>query len=81
MGRARSLPGEEILPVRSAEDVLEILKTMPEERITEISGRAREKVLAAHTAKHRAAELEQYVMECQAGKSGILRRRAGMAHV
>ncbi|RJR34389.1 MAG: glycosyltransferase [Desulfobacteraceae bacterium] len=55
------VPGEEILPVRSADEVLNILKTMPRERITEISDRAREKVLSAHTARHRALELEQYV--------------------
>ena len=75
------VPGEEILPVRSADEVLDILKNMPEERITEISTRAREKVLASHTAKHRAEELERYVMERWAGKSGIRRRRAGMADV
>lgn len=54
-------PGEEILAARSAEEVMEILRDMPEERRREIGRRARRKVLSAHTAKHRAEELEQYV--------------------
>jgi spore maturation protein CgeB len=71
------LPGEEILPVRSADEVLDLLKTMPEERIHEISTRARRKVLSAHTAKHRAAELEQYVAECWKTNSENGLRRYG----
>jgi spore maturation protein CgeB len=56
-------PGEEILVARSTEDVLLAVRDMPGERRMEIGRRAREKVLAAHTARHRAEELEQYVME------------------
>jgi glycosyltransferase involved in cell wall biosynthesis len=65
-------PGKEILPVRSAGEVLDILKTMPEERAAEISSRARENVLSAHTAKHRAVELEQYAMAFMGTDSRML---------
>lgn len=54
-------PGEEIIPVRSAEEVLGVLRGMDPQRIREIARRAREKVLSGHTATHRARELEQYV--------------------
>lgn len=56
-------PGEEIVTARSAEEVLEAIREMPDERRKEIGRRARQKVLGAHTAKHRAEELEQYVLD------------------
>jgi hypothetical protein len=37
---------------------------MPEMERLAIGERARDRVLAGHTAAHRAAELESYVMEC-----------------
>lgn len=57
-------PGREIVIVRSTADVLDALHRLgPEER--ELLGRrAREVVLARHTAAHRAAELEDYLAEC-----------------
>jgi spore maturation protein CgeB len=59
-------PGEEILIARSSEDMMEILRGMPESSARAIGTRARERVLAAHTAAHRAAELENYIEESQA---------------
>jgi spore maturation protein CgeB len=58
-------PGEEILTARTTEDVLAILRDLPESERRAIGERARERVLAAHTAAHRAAELEGFVEECR----------------
>ncbi|CAN5740183.1 glycosyltransferase [soil metagenome] len=58
-------PGEEILIARTTEDVLEILREMPESDARAIGARARERVLAAHTAAHRAAELKAFIEECR----------------
>ena len=55
--------GEEILVAGSAADVLHILRTMPESRRRAVAAAARARVLAAHTADHRAAELEAHVAE------------------
>jgi spore maturation protein CgeB len=55
--------GTEILTARSTEDVLHILRDTPETTRAAIGRRAREKILSAHTAAHRAAELEQYIEE------------------
>ncbi len=59
------VPGEEILIARTSEDVLEILREMPEGAARKIGQRARERVLAEHTAAHRAAELETLIEECR----------------
>lgn len=58
-------PGREILIVESTEDVLEILRDMPESEARRIGERGRERVLAEHTAAHRAAELESIICECR----------------
>jgi spore maturation protein CgeB len=51
-------PGREILIARNTADVVEILREMPEADRMVLGQRARERVMAAHTAAHRAAELE-----------------------
>ncbi len=56
-------PGREILIARSSEQVLGWLRDLPEEERTAIGARARARVLAEHTAAHRALELEGYAME------------------
>jgi spore maturation protein CgeB len=65
--------GTEVLVARSAADVLEYLREMPEEERSAIGVRARERVLAA---AHRAAELEQYALELLGGDEPA-RRAAG----
>lgn len=55
--------GEEIVVASDSEAVLSILKQTPESERRRIAQAARERVLAAHTAAHRAAELESYVFE------------------
>jgi spore maturation protein CgeB len=57
------IPGEEILIARNTAEVLHILRTTPEPRRLAIAAAARARVLAAHTAGHRAAELEVYARE------------------
>ncbi|CAA9223134.1 MAG: Spore_germination_protein_CgeB [uncultured Chthoniobacterales bacterium] len=58
-------PGREILIATSTEDMVEILQGMPESDAREIGRRARERVLAEHTAGHRASELVAYIDECR----------------
>ncbi|MGH7509198.1 MAG: CgeB family protein [Gemmatimonadales bacterium] len=56
-------PGREILVGRSGGEVLDWVRTTPESERLAIGARARERVLAGHTAAHRAAELEGYAFE------------------
>ena len=53
-------PGEEILVACSAADTLCYLRDMAEGERRTIGLRARERVLSAHTARHRAEQLEQH---------------------
>lgn len=55
--------GKEVLVARSAEDVLSYLLEMPGEERRRIGENARQRVMAEHTAAHRAAELEMYLFE------------------
>lgn len=56
-------PGSEILLPESTEEVVDILRaTHPDDRRA-IGAAARQRILAAHTAAHRAEELEAYVTE------------------
>jgi spore maturation protein CgeB len=50
-------PGREIITARSAEDAIAAVELSKHE-LTKIGSSARERVLAQHTAAHRAAELE-----------------------
>jgi len=59
-------PGSEVLLARSAADVLGYLREMPEEERLAIGARARARILAEHTAAHRAEELEGHVLELMA---------------
>ncbi len=56
-------PGSEILIARNAEDTIEYLTKIPEKKRKAIGKKAREKVLANHTAEHRADELVKYYKE------------------
>ncbi|HUR46903.1 MAG TPA: glycosyltransferase [Candidatus Saccharimonadales bacterium] len=57
------VPGEEILIARSSEESLGFLKDIPESTYKKMGERARRKVLAEHTAAHRALEVESYARE------------------
>ena len=55
-------PATEILVVKSATEVLEILCDLPDQTADEIGSAARRKVMAHHTSEHRAAELEAFII-------------------
>jgi spore maturation protein CgeB len=55
-------PGSEILAASSTRQVLEYLRELSESERQALGQRARRRVLAAHTAAHRAAELEEHVL-------------------
>ncbi len=55
--------GREILVSRSAGETLRFLREMPGHELARMGERARERVLAGHTAAHRARELELYVSQ------------------
>src|SRR5262249_39061062 len=61
-------PRREVLIARSSKDVVTFLKDLSESERREIGRRARERVLADHTAAHRAAQLEQYIAEVVTGQ-------------
>ena len=62
-------PGAECLVARSADEVLGYLRDIGEPRRSEIAEQARRRVLAAHTALHRAIELEECVRDARANSS------------
>lgn len=57
------VPGEEIHVVRSGDEVLSILGRTPEEARRRVGERARARILAEHTAMHRAESLENFANE------------------
>jgi spore maturation protein CgeB len=56
-------PGKEILVTRSSAETLEHLQTLTEIERRQVGYRAREAVLARHTSRQRAQELESYILE------------------
>jgi spore maturation protein CgeB len=55
-------PGEEILIARTSAEVLQYLRDVPEPERRALGERARKRVMAEHTAAHRARELEGYAV-------------------
>jgi spore maturation protein CgeB len=62
------VPGEEILLARTAKDVLGHLREMSEADRRALGAKARARVLAEHTAAHRALALEEYAREASNGR-------------
>lgn len=58
-------PGREIMLADSTEDALEVLRDTGEEERLRMAERARARILAGHTAAHRAEELEAHALELQ----------------
>lgn len=56
-------PGEEIFLASSGEQVLKLLRDLPEDERRAVGERARQKTLASHTAARRAEELETYLKQ------------------
>ena len=63
-------PGRDILIARSAEDTETYLHDVDEEERRDIGRRGRERVLARHTAEHRAGELESYALDAMRAGAG-----------
>ncbi len=62
-------PESELVVVRSSSDVLAELKAGGEQRRRALAARARQRVLAEHTAAHRAEALEGYLLELLSNRS------------
>jgi len=56
-------PGEEIVIAHDSDEVVAALRSMSPEAAARMGQRARDRVMAAHTAAHRAAELDLYLSE------------------
>jgi spore maturation protein CgeB len=65
-------PGREILVASSARSALQYVRDCDSGYLQQIAARARARVLAEHTAAHRAAQLEEYAYEV----SGLDRHRS-----
>ncbi|MDQ2833624.1 MAG: glycosyltransferase [Acidobacteriota bacterium] len=57
-------PGEEVLVPKDTAEVVTILREVSDEDRKRIGARARDRILAEHTAEHRAAEFEEIVSSC-----------------
>jgi spore maturation protein CgeB len=57
------VPGAEIFVSRSPAETLTLLRALPEDVRLAAAERARRRVASEHTAAHRAAELEGYLLE------------------
>jgi spore maturation protein CgeB len=56
-------PGHEIVLAEVPEDVLHVLDTWPEARRRALGAAAQQRILTEHTAAHRAASMEQDLMD------------------
>jgi spore maturation protein CgeB len=61
-------PGSEVLLADNEEEVIHILRDLKPEEAAAIGERARQRVLAEHTAAHRAVELEILIAEARVPK-------------
>lgn len=57
-------PGREVLLPRDAYEVTEILRNFPEDERRRLGLNARERILAQHTASHRAMQFEEMLQRC-----------------
>ena len=60
-------PGKEIFLATQPDEVTAVLREIPADEARAVGERARQRVLAAHTAAHRAAELENLLTQAAAG--------------
>jgi spore maturation protein CgeB len=65
-------PGREILIATRADDVLTVLREMPESQRLSLAQKARARILAEHTAACRARELESYVLDLMGRRPAAL---------
>jgi spore maturation protein CgeB len=72
-------PGREILLAASPEEVERILREIPEAERRRIGRRGRRRVLAQHTAAHRAATLESYLRDAAGRPAAVAGETAATA--
>ena len=65
-------PGSEVFVARNTNDSLRYVRETSPAELAAIGARARARVLAAHTAAHRAIEVETYMSEIRGGASGVM---------
>jgi spore maturation protein CgeB len=73
-------PGEEILLAREPVQVLEWLRNTPEARRRALGVAARRRVLAEHTADHRARTLERYIDRAVPRRGSVVRSNRSICH-
>jgi spore maturation protein CgeB len=56
-------PGDQILIAHTPDDTLRFLRDIAPAQRYQIGSRARQRVISAHTAAHRARQLEQYALQ------------------
>lgn len=71
-------PDREILLAETPESILDALSNLPDPSRAKLAEAARLRVLAEHTAAHRADELETYLAQAMARLGGIGVRRAAL---
>jgi spore maturation protein CgeB len=72
-------PDREVLIAHGADEVLHYLRELNEAKRLEIADNARRRVLACHTADHRASAFESYIAEIRAAKEHRNRPPRGSA--
>jgi spore maturation protein CgeB len=72
-------PAAEVLVVRTASDVVRILRELSEAKRLKVAGAARARILAEHTSNHRAETLERYTRELLGRRSKRSRVVVGSA--
>ena len=70
-------PGEAVV-ARSSEDVLRALRLSEDDRLT-IGRAGQRRILAQHTARHRAQELEDYLAALLPARTGPRRQQTARA--
>jgi spore maturation protein CgeB len=74
-------PGREILIADTSENVVDAIRDVPDDRRRRIAAAARSRVLASHTAAHRAIQLEAYYREALAGRAACRKADDGVEAV
>jgi spore maturation protein CgeB len=69
-------PGRELMVVRDAAEVTQILRSMTDAERERIGRAARERILASHTSHHRALQFEEILSRCTAPSHASQRRAA-----
>jgi len=68
------VPGQDLFVASSSQEVLDILRRTPDDERLAVGRRGRERVLAQHTAAHRAESLEGYVRDICSSNARKTRR-------